>query len=115
MIVDPLIKKAALIRLNTLNALYKSDVGNGLTENEFDHVFIGVSNQNPTPNPAEVSDWTWVTTEELEQQLVRNPEKYSPWLRRCFSEVIKYRLRELRGDLTPKQKHSHLETCTITE
>ena len=96
---------------------YKADVGNGLIENEFDHVFIGVSNQNPTPNPAEVSDWTWVTTEELEQQLVGNPERYSPWLRQCFSEVIKYRLRELRGrgDLTPKQKHSYLETCATTE
>ncbi len=96
---------------------YKANVGNGLIENEFDHVFIGVSNQNPTPNPAEVSDWTWATVEELEQQLIGNPERYSPWLRQCFSEVIKYRLRELRGrgDLTPKQKHSYLETRTITE
>ena len=54
---------------------YKADVGNGLTENEFDHVFLGVSNQNPNPNPAEVSDWNWVTIEELEQELIRNPER----------------------------------------
>jgi len=75
---------------------YKADVGNGLIENEFDHVFLGVSNQNPSPNPAEVSDWTWVTIEELEQELIGNPERYSPWLRQCFSKVIEYKLRELR-------------------
>jgi isopentenyl-diphosphate delta-isomerase len=81
---------------------YRADVGNGLIENEFDHVFFGISNQNPNPNPGEVSDWAWMTIEELEQELIGNPEKYSPWLRRCFSEVIKYRLQELSGsdDLT---------------
>jgi isopentenyl-diphosphate delta-isomerase len=74
---------------------YKADVGNGLIENEFDHVFLGVSNQNPSPNPAEVSDWTWVTIEELDQELIGNPERYSPWFRQCFSEVVEYKLREL--------------------
>ena len=73
--------------------LYQADVDNGLVENEFDHVFWGVSNQNPNPNPAEVSDWNWVTIEDLKQELIRNPEEYSPWLRQCFSEVINYKLR----------------------
>ncbi len=70
--------------------LYQADAGNGLTENEFDHVFLGVSDQNPNPNPAEVSDWNWVTIEELKQELIRDPKEYSPWLRQCLSEVIKY-------------------------
>ena len=73
---------------------YKANVGNGLTENEFDHVFCGVSNQSPHPNYDEVSDWSWITIEALEQQLVKNPDRYSPWLRQCFSEVVKYKLRE---------------------
>ena len=74
--------------------LYQADVGNGLTENEFDHIFFGVTNHDPNPNPAEVSDWNWVTVEELEQKLIRNPIEYSPWLRQCFSEIIKYKLQE---------------------
>ena len=74
---------------------YQVDVGNDLTENEFDHIFFGVSNKNPNPNLAEVSDWSWVTIDELEQELIRNPKKYSPWLRQCFNEVVKYKLREL--------------------
>lgn len=87
---------------------YKADVGNGLIENEFDQVFLGVSNQNPSPNPAEVSDWTWVTIEELEQELIVNPERYSPWLRQCFSEVVKYKLRKLgeSGDLTTENSNT---------
>ena len=68
--------------------LYKSDVGNGLIENEFDHVFFGVSNQNPNPNITEVSDWNWVSIEELKEELIINPDKYSPWLRQCFNEVV---------------------------
>ncbi len=81
---------AALTEVFTFS--YKADVGNGLIENEFDHVFLGVSNQDPSPNPSEVSDWTWVTIEELKQELIEHPEKYSPWLRQCFSEVIKHKL-----------------------
>jgi isopentenyl-diphosphate delta-isomerase len=69
---------------------YQANVGNSLIEHEFDHVFFGVSNQNPKPNPAEVSDWNWVAVEELEQELIRNPNEYSPWFRKCFSKVIKY-------------------------
>jgi isopentenyl-diphosphate delta-isomerase len=83
---------ATLIEVFTFS--YKANVGNGLIENEFDHVFLGVSKRNPNPNPAEVSDWSWVTTEKLEQELIRNPGKYSHWLRRCFSEVVRYRLRK---------------------
>ena len=70
---------------------YQADVGNGLTENEFDHVFFGVSDQNPYPNPTEVSDWSWTGIKELEGKLTINPEEYSSWLRLCFSEVINYK------------------------
>jgi isopentenyl-diphosphate delta-isomerase len=77
---------------------YQTDVGGGLIENEFDHVFFGVSNQNPDPDPAEVSDWDWVTIENLEKELIRNPGEYSPWLRQCLSEVVNHRLRNVRID-----------------
>jgi isopentenyl-diphosphate delta-isomerase len=77
---------------------YRADVGSGLIENEYDHVFFGVSNQNPNPNHAEVSDWKWVTIENLEQELIRNPKDYSPWLRRCFSEIVNHRSRKLKCD-----------------
>ena len=45
--------------------LYQADVGNELTENEFDHIFFGVTNHNPQPDPFEVSDWAWIDKEKL--------------------------------------------------
>lgn len=79
---------------------YQAEVGGGLIENEFDHVFFGDSNRNPEPNPTEVSDWTWVTVENLGQELIRNPKEYSPWLRRCFSEVVNHKPRKPMHDNT---------------
>ena len=76
---------------------YRVDTGKGLIENEFDHVFFGLSTQNPKPNPAEVSDWKWITVEELNQALMRKPEEYSPWLRQCIDKVIKHRLQVPRN------------------
>ncbi|MDO8579065.1 MAG: isopentenyl-diphosphate Delta-isomerase [Dehalococcoidales bacterium] len=70
---------------------YQVGVGNGLIENEFDHVFFGFSKQNPKPNSDEVSDWKWIAMEDLKEQLTRNPEEYSPWLRQCFGKVIKHK------------------------
>jgi isopentenyl-diphosphate Delta-isomerase len=35
---------------------YKAEFENGLTEHEFDHVFIGTFNDHFIPNPAEVMD-----------------------------------------------------------
>ena len=70
---------------------YEVGVGNGLIENEFDHVFFGFSRKNPKPNSAEVSDWQWIVMEELKEELITNPEDYSPWLRQCFGKVIKHR------------------------
>jgi len=71
--------------------LYKAEVGNGLTEHEFDHVFFGVSNQVPNPDPIEVSDWEWFSLENLMQDLIVNSERYSFWLRHCFVKVITHK------------------------
>jgi isopentenyl-diphosphate delta-isomerase len=84
------------ILTEVLTFSYQAYVGNDLTENEFDHVFLGISNQNPNPDHDEVSDWNWLTIEELNQELIRNPEEYSPWLRQCFGEVVKCKLQEPR-------------------
>jgi isopentenyl-diphosphate delta-isomerase len=78
--------------------LYRAEVGNGLVENEFDRVFIGFSNQNPRPDPAEVGDWKWISVEELKLELVRNPEAYSPWIRCCFDKVAEYEPRMKAAD-----------------
>ena len=70
--------------------IYKADVGNGLTEYEYDHIFIGIWEGEPKPNPEEVSEWKWVKIEEIEKDIKQKPEKYTPWFRIIFPKVMEY-------------------------
>jgi isopentenyl-diphosphate delta-isomerase len=76
--------------------LYQADVGNKLTEYEFDHIFFGLSNINPKPNPVEVSDWAWVNIEKLKEEIRHYPDKYTVWLRQCFDKVVNQRLIKIK-------------------
>jgi len=67
--------------------LYKATFDNGLTEHELDHVFFGHWNGPADPHPEEADDWKYMTPEELEHDLRRNPERYTIWLRTCWDRV----------------------------
>lgn len=58
---------------------YRSVLRGGLTENELDHVFIGVSAEEPVPDPAEVEEWRWRLPREIEQDLADDPNAYTAW------------------------------------
>lgn len=60
--------------------LYRTAVGNGLVEHEVDHVLVGEWNGEPAPDPAEVSEWRWVSEAALDADLAANPDRYTPWL-----------------------------------
>lgn len=70
--------------------LYRVQFDNGLTEHEFDHVFIGKHDGDPMPNPAEVADWEWVKMDELRDDLQNNPDHYSYWLRMLIPHIEPY-------------------------
>src|SRR6266480_1675886 len=57
-------------------------------KHEFDHVFLGEYNGVPKPNPQEIDDWKWVTPTELKQDLSKNPEHYTPWLKPAFDGLV---------------------------
>jgi isopentenyl-diphosphate Delta-isomerase len=61
--------------------LYKSEFENGLTEHEFDHVFIGSYDSDPIPNPEEVMDFKWISIDDLRIDMERNPSNYTTWFR----------------------------------
>ncbi|WP_047866066.1 isopentenyl-diphosphate Delta-isomerase [Rubrobacter aplysinae] len=59
-----------------------SDPESGLTEREYDHVLRGLYDDRvgvPDPDPAEVSDWAWISREELSRYLAENPGTFTPW------------------------------------
>lgn len=70
--------------------LYKADVGQGLTEHEFDHVFIGTSDIKPKINPDEVESWKYVNLEWLKKDVLENPGNYTVWFKIALNEVLDY-------------------------
>lgn len=66
--------------------IYQAGFNNGLFENEYDHVFIGRFDDNPSPNSEEIDDWKWILIDELNKDIDKNPEKYTPWLKIIVKE-----------------------------
>lgn len=60
--------------------VYKeTDKKSGLTEYEFDHVFVGKFEGKPKPNPEEIDEFKWISMSNLKKDVASNPEKYTPW------------------------------------
>jgi isopentenyl-diphosphate Delta-isomerase len=60
---------------------YIAHFDNGLTENEVDHVLIGLLNDEKIlPNPAEVQAYRWITIPNLKHELIFCPQQYTFWL-----------------------------------
>lgn len=68
--------------------VYRADVGQGLIEHEFDHVFIGVSNKKPEINTDEVASWKYVDLVWLENDVKQNPDIYTVWFKIALAEVL---------------------------
>jgi len=67
---------------------YQADFHNGLSEYEYDHVFIGFCDESPDPDPAEVADWKWLSTKKLTDELTTKPEHFTIWLKCCFPAIL---------------------------
>ena len=64
--------------------IYKAEFDNGLTEHEFDHVFVGWLKEDrldrlPLPDPEEASEMKFVDVEEIMQDVLKNPGRYAAW------------------------------------
>lgn len=70
---------------------YKAVVNEGLSENEYDHVFFGTSDELPVLNPDEAADYRYVNLKALEKDIEEHPELYTAWLKICFGRVKQYR------------------------
>jgi len=67
--------------------LYKASFDNGLHEHELDHVFFGCCSGEPEPATEEADDWKYLHPDTLDADLVAHPERYTVWLRECWSRV----------------------------
>jgi len=67
---------------------YRHEFENGLTENEYDHVFMGISDALPLPDPAEVAGFRYMDTDLLLFDLFEQPDQYTAWFKICLEKVL---------------------------
>lgn len=66
------------------NFIYKAALDNELTEHEFDHVLVGTYDGEVFPNKDEVSDYCYMSMQELRASLQENPQQYTAWFKIAF-------------------------------
>lgn len=65
---------------------YYLELGDGMIENEFDHVFIATSDEEPQVNSEEVMDQRFASKEEIEDELQASPETFTEWFKVIWQE-----------------------------
>ena len=61
------------------------------SEHEYCWVYLGETNDSIRANSNEIADWRYVSPRQLDQELITNPDIFTPWL--------KLEWKELRGRL----------------
>lgn len=69
---------------------YHASFANGLTEHEYDHVYVGHYSGTPAPDPAEVQDYCFKSMSEIESTLLSFPNKYTAWFGIAFPKVYEW-------------------------
>ena len=59
--------------------LYRAVFPNGLTEYEYDHVFVGEYGGSFVPDPEEISELRYIPLHELKRDLTEHPACYAAW------------------------------------
>jgi isopentenyl-diphosphate delta-isomerase len=68
--------------------IYRTEFDDGLTEYEFDHVFVGQYDHVIHPDSAEVGDYCYKPTEDITADLASHPHRFTSWFRLAFPMVI---------------------------
>ena len=59
--------------------VYRSVFDNGLSEYEYDHVFLADYHGELSFNEDEISETRWVSFDHLRQEMTENPERFAAW------------------------------------
>ncbi|MGI8581093.1 MAG: isopentenyl-diphosphate Delta-isomerase [Chitinophagaceae bacterium] len=68
--------------------IYKAVFENGLTEYEFDHVYIGITDDLPVPEKSEVKNWKYISLKNLASCIDKHPEEYTKWIKICLPRLM---------------------------
>ena len=74
----------------SISFIYKAPFDNGLTEHEYDHILIGKYNNDPNINPDEVSNWKWMSLDNIKTDIKTQPENYTEWFKIIFDKFYEH-------------------------
>jgi isopentenyl-diphosphate delta-isomerase len=69
-----------------------------MTEYEYDHVFIGISESEPVINTIEVVDWKKMSFNDLHLDIKENPDNYTFWFKEIYKQVNDHLLNVKKSD-----------------
>lgn len=69
---------------------YHATFDNGLTEHEFDHVFVGSYDGEININHDEVKDFCYKSIDEIKSSLKSHPQKFTAWFKIAFPRIEEY-------------------------
>ena len=72
------------------NFTYKASFENGLTEYEFDHVFLGAYDGIISANASEVNSYSYKSLKDIELSLLKQPSDYTVWFHLAFPKVLEW-------------------------
>lgn len=75
---------------------YHTEFDNGLTENEYDHVFMGRYSGPVSPDPDEVSEYRFLPMGSIGELLQREGKQFTSWFHIAFPRVEKW-MKEQEG------------------
>lgn len=67
--------------------VYRTEFPNGLIEHEYDHVFIGITDEQPRCNPGEVQDWKYCSFDRLEKEIRAGDQQFTAWFIMVYRRV----------------------------
>lgn len=67
--------------------VYRTELGGGLVEHEFDHVLLGRWEGVPRPDPEEVGDWRWAPVAVVRREIEQHPDRFTYWFRVIMREL----------------------------
>ncbi len=80
--------KTELVKI--FDFIYKEKLDNKLTEYEFDHVFVGFTDEIPDPDPHEVSSFRYVDINTIKTQINNSPESFTIWFKIIIDRVLDF-------------------------
>lgn len=74
----------------TFRFTYKAEMDNKVFgEHEYDVCFTGTYDGKIKPNPDEVADYKWIEIKKLKSDLIKYPNKFTPWFKLIANKLFK--------------------------